>query len=229
MKQKPPSEKEVASHIISYLRNNGYEIYQEVPIGGGAIDIVATQDSLIVAIETKTNLGLDVLEQASSWLGHANMVYCGVPKPKRSQSTFGRRVASKFGIGTIEVFFPKEVSEYNQITVSENIEPVFYRKTSDRIKNALRPEMMSGEYGVAGTRTGGRFTPFKETTETLLKVVRSNPGIELKRAIEAIKRHHYVSNAAARVNLKKYIENGVIKGLTYSTEGGKFVLNATGN
>lgn len=215
------SEKELAALIIAYLRDDSYEIYQECPFNGAVADIVAVRGPLVCVVETKVNLGLSVIEQCVGWLHYANIVYAGVWKPKRAQTTFGRNVAAKYGIGTIEVSDPK----YGDRVVSENIKPEFRRKILPGLRNALRSEMMSGEYGEAGTRSGGRFTPFRETCEQLLAVVRSNPGIQLKAAIESIKRHHYASNAACRANLRKYIENGVIKGLTHTIENGKFVLN----
>lgn len=217
------SEKDLAAQIIKYLKSDGYEIYQEVPMGGIAADIVAVAGPVLVVVETKKNLGLDVLEQCKNWLNHANMVYAGVFKPKRSQTTFGRQVARTFGIGTLEV----NVAKYQSIEeadVSEHIRPDFRRKIDNRLRDALRPEMMTGEYGDAGTNRGGRFTPFKQTTEALLDVVRRSGPITLKDAISQIKTH-YASGAAARVNLKKYIENGVIKGLTHEIKDGKFILS----
>lgn len=214
------SEKELAAHIINYLRQDGYDIYQEVPYNGNAADIVACRGPLICVVETKKNLGLDVIEQAHGWLKYANLVYCGVWKPKRSQITFGRQVAKQFGIGTIEV----TQSDYEEKYVKENINPEYRRRILPGLREALRPEMMTGEYGESGTNKGGRFTPFRETTEALLVEVRRSPGIELKPAIEAITRHHYSSNSAARANLRKYIENGVIKGVRHELVGKKFLL-----
>ena len=216
------SEKELAAHIISYLREDGFDVYQEVPFNGVAADIVATRGPLLAVVETKKNLGLDVLEQCCGWLNYANIVYAGVWKPKRSQTTFGRRVAAKYGIGTIEVNVPKLNPDNTRADI--NIKPEYRRKILPNLRDALRPEMMTGEYGAAGTNRGGRFTPFKQTCEELLRIARAEPGIEIKRAISKIRKHHYSSDSAARVNIKNHIESGIITGLTLAREDGKLVL-----
>ena len=219
-------ESELARYVIEYLVHNNCEVYQEVPFRGRSADIVYTKgDSFIGVVETKKNINLDVLEQCTGWFGYANSVYAAAWQPKNSATRFGATVARKFGIGIIYVepnLFPDHNS--NVDCVNTRVSPEFVRKIDPGLRTVLRPEMMTGEYGKAGTNNGGRFTPFKQTTEALLRVVRTCPGITLKDAISQIKTH-YASDAAARVNIKKYIEKGIIKGLTLSIDGGKLVLN----
>lgn len=221
------SEAALARYIVQYLTHEGCEVYQEVPYNGKSADIVYTRgDSFIGVVETKKNLGLDVLEQCKDWSGYANSVYAGTWIPKRHGTRFGIEVARKFGIGVIQVT-PNQFPDYQSDVgmVSPRVAPEFVRKIDPGLRAALRPEMQTGVYGLAGTNRGGRFTPFKQTSEALLRIVTESPGITLKDAISQIKSHHYASDSAARVNLRKYIENGVIKGLTSSIENGKLVLN----
>jgi hypothetical protein len=210
------SEAELAQLVIDYLRQDGWAfVYQEVPFNGIAADIVVRNGNLIGVIECKQNLGLDVIEQAHRWRGLANLVWCATWTPKRGYG-FGKIVATEFGIGIIDV------DRHNHVT--ERKRPNFLRRKDERLLNALRPEMMSGEYGKAGSQMANRFTPFKETCIYLQEVVSGNPGIELKDAIKKLKRHHYASDAAARANLKKMIEQNVVSGVKINREGGKIIL-----
>ncbi len=220
------SEKELAAKIIGYLKHDDWEVYQEVPFKGDAADIVVTKNNLVGVIETKRGLDLSVLEQCHRWLPHANFVWAGVWSAKRGGSRYAKMVAKTYGYGILEAS-PNVYDHIQSAEVHERLQPEFRRKVSCELQKVLRPEMMSGQYGEAGTNRGGRYTPFKETCNALSEVVRATPGISLKAAIEAIKRHHYCSNAAARVNLKKYIENGVIKDLKFKSESGKLLLYAT--
>ncbi len=219
MKTVLPPESELAAFIIESLKADGCDVYQEVPFNGNYADIVWTRGPVIGVVETKKNLGLDVLEQCCDWLHYANVVYAGVWAPRRSQTRFGQRVAGKFGIGVLTV---KHTSYNEGVTKIVNAE--FRRSIIPGLRNALKPEHQTGEYGAAGTRGGGRFTPFKDTCEQLYRVVVDKPGIELKDAIRLITKHHYASDAAARVNLKDYIEDGVVKNIRHELDNRKFKL-----
>lgn len=218
------SEQDLAKILISYMKHEGWDVFMEVPLGNSAADIVVTKGKVLGVIECKKNLGLDVIEQCHDWLKHANFVWAGVWYPKRDQTRFGAKVAKDYGIGVMWVNDSQDIDAWGINSVVEKSQPEFRRKTSGRLFSALRPEMQTGQYAVAGTNKGNRFTPFKQTCEELLGAVRANPsGIELKRAISQI-RTHYASNTAARVNIKNHIEDGIIKGLTMVKENGKLIL-----
>lgn len=214
------SEAELAEHVIAWFRANQWAVYQEVPFCGSAADIVVTKGPVVGVAETKQSLGLDVLCQAHSWIGKANFVWCAIWEPKRSQNRFGKTVAKQFGIGVFHV----DDQAWNIDPVNLVLPAQFMRRIDNRLRDALRPEMMDGKYGKAGTQSGGRFTPFRETCEGLLAVVRDNPGIELKPAIKLLKKHHYASDSAARVNLKKMIERGVVRNVKMIQEGKRLIL-----
>ena len=213
------SESELAEKVIAWFRNNQWTVYQEVPLGSGAADIVVTRDRIVGVVECKQSLGLDVLAQAHDWIGKANFIWCATWQPPRG-SRFGKTVAAKFGLGVIEVGH----TTYCEDAVYQKLAPEFMRRIDDRLLKALRPEMMDGSYAKAGTKNGGRFTPFRETCEGLLTVVRDNPGIELKPAIKLLKKHHYCSDSAARVNLRNMIEKGVVRDVMMKMEGKKITL-----
>ncbi len=217
------SEAELAKLVIDWFRVQHWEIYQEVPFNGIAADIVVTKGPVVGVVECKKYLNLEVLEQCDRWVPHANFVWAAVWQPKRGANRFASKVCGDNGFGLINV-------SGNSIDyVYQRKKALFRRNTTGLLKDRLRPEMKTGEFGKAGTNRGGRFTPFRETCEQLSSVVLQNPGIELKAAIKLIKKHHYASDAAARVNLKKYIENGVISGLTSKIDSGKIKLYVAKN
>lgn len=218
LKHKKRSEAELASFLISRLINDGWEVFQEVPMGNISADIVVKKEEIVGVVECKKSINFHLIQQAIRWRQYANFVWVAVPFFQKENS-IRRKICENFGLGVFEI---KRSGE-----VKQSIDPFFLRRVDPNLRNCLREEMKTGKYGIAGTNTGNRFTPFKETTEALCSIVRDKPGITLKLAIEAIKRHHYASNAAARVNLRKYIENGVIKGVRHETVGKKFLLYPT--
>lgn len=222
-KQPYGTEAELAKLVIEWFRADGWDVFQEVPFAGIAADIVVTRGPLIGVVECKKYLNFDVLEQCDRWLPHANFVWAATWCAKRGNSWYANKVCRYSGFGLIQSY------DNNIDSVKQKVDPEFRRKTSGELKDKLRPEMMSGKYGEAGSNRAGRYTPFKETCEQLCRIVSGSPGIELKPAIDLIKKHHYASNAAARANLRKYIEKGIVKDLTYRIESGKFKLYLSKN
>ncbi len=213
-------ETELAKIIIRYFKHEHYDVYQECPGAGGAADIVVTKGQVIGVVECKKTMNMELLEQSERWLKHAHFIWAATWYPRRGGNAWANRLLRHYGIGLLYAVNPENT--YGD-PVREEIKPQFRRKIDITFKESLRPQMMSGEYGVAGSNRAGRYTPFKATCEALLDTVRANPGVTLKDAISSIKTH-YASNSAARVNLKKYIEENIVKGLTYRIEDGKFRL-----
>jgi hypothetical protein len=64
----------------------------------------------------------------------------------------------------------------------------------------------------AGTAGGGRWTPFRNTCDQLVRVVHESPGIPMKDAIDRIK-HHYASSSSARGALATWVDRGKLPGV----------------
>ncbi len=199
------SEQELASVVVGWLGEQGWDVYQEVTVRGGPrCDIVATQGPITWAIECKTSFGLGVLDQAFYWRGRANLVSVAVPY---SHSDFGRRVAREYGIGILHVI-AKSVREHER--------PRLWRRVEGKLRQILRDEHKT--YAPAGNADASYFSPFKATCRNVSDFVRRNPGAPLKQVIDSIG-HHYASTASARQHIRHWIEAGKIEGLALRREG----------
>lgn len=202
----PLLETEVAEKVVAWLEAERWDVYQEVD----EIDIVAVRGSLLWAVECKTSMGFDVLEQALSRRSLVNGIW--IASPPRAKSRAARLSCSSLGIGWMTV-------SRNYLNVE--CYPAFQRKTVGKLRERLRPEHKT--YSKAGSPTGKRWTPFKETCRDLLRVVSASPGISLSDALRAFK-HHYKNDASARRSLVDFIANGIVPGVRLTTEDGTISL-----
>lgn len=202
------SEAEVAAKVIDFLLDDGWEVYQEVPLGNIA-DIVVKRTTrngatLLGVIEVKTSVNLTLLSQAEHWLPFANYVWIAFPHRPSTVQSYGIRIAKQKGFGVIKV------STHG--SVSEESSPKFARKIRPNLLKALRPEHQDGSHAKAGSVHEPRFTIFRATVIALQELVRKEPGIEMRQAILKLK-HHYSRNTSAVANLTKHLRSGVIKGI----------------
>jgi hypothetical protein len=209
------SEADIAKAVIAELRDQGYEVYQEVSVGYGGqrADVVGQRGSIVALVETKTSLSLKLLEQLVEWQGHANYIIGAVPASPAIRNRAVSRFLRAEGIGLWAV----------AVEVSEHISPKLARRISSRITKVLAPEQRTGEYGAAGTRAGGYWTPFQATCRNLRETVAHNPGIELREALAKMA-HHYVSDKSARSALPALIRRGVVQGIRLDDGDGRLRL-----
>src|SRR3989304_2901120 len=203
------AEVDIAKPIVLFLQEAGWEVYQEVLINGNTADIIARNEKLLWAIETKTSLSMEVIGQAYNWRSRCHFCSIGVPYGKHNE--FSRTILKTFGIGCIVV------TEYDKC-VSIKMDSPFYRKVDcNYIYKSLKEEQKT--FGEAGTNSRKCWTPFQSTVRSITETVTSNNGIEFKDLIKKIS-HHYSSYSAAKNSLKKWIECGVIKGVVLKEDGG---------
>lgn len=214
------SEEEIAEQFVIWLQDLGWTVYQEVQRyrGGRVADIVATQGRLIWIIETKTILGLDVMEQAFRWTDHAHFVSVGVPS-QRGDIRFKSGMLRHLGIGCLTAFRDGDAWE-----VSEEVRPQMQRRLITGLRECLRPEHQT--WAKAGNAKGQRYSPFKATCRDVAKFVADNPGSTLKQLIESVPTHYH-STSTARSCLKIWIERGKIDGVTMRRESGQIRLYRT--
>lgn len=214
------SEVQLARAVIAWLRERGWEIYQEVEIRDYDIaDIIATQGKLVWIIEAKLALNLTLLAQAHRWTRCAHYVSIAVPAPRRARanrdaSRFARKVASDYGMGCFDV------NDFGHVV--ETVDAPLRRVVNAQlVHDALREEHKT--YAEAGSATGRRWTPWKETCARIKAFVTEHPGVDLKTLVDAVK-HHYRGNASARSALRRQLERGVIEGVRYEMNEGKIQL-----
>jgi hypothetical protein len=199
-------EVELARHLINYLSQYQWEIYQEVETGRP--DIVMTLDKLVWVIEVKMSFGLAVIEQACRWTAFAHRVCIAVPRPRRGERAFREKLCRTLGIGLFYV-----TPQYVEVAVH----PVLHRNVVTRlITNKLVAAQKT--WGEAGNNTHQYYTPFRNTVANLVEYVTTHPGTTLKAALHEAK-HHYRSDPVASSCIKKYIEKGVITQIVMTRVG----------
>jgi len=207
-------ETEVAAAIVDWLRVQHWEVYQEVTYCGDIADIVAVQGPAIWVVECKTTLGLDVIAQAWRWIHYAHLVSVGTTAPQKLRrcDSFVRHILREHGIGLLQTH-----DGYDGSLVVDNTEdPPISRPRFPGLRDALKEEQKS--FAPAGNANGSRWTPFQATCRAVLEYVNENPGVTFKELIKAID-HHYASDNSAKVSLRHWIEQGVVKGVESRLEG----------
>lgn len=202
------SEKELAQVVVNYLKQEKWTVYPELC----NIDIVATffddnsiNKTKIIGIECKKNFNLKVLSQAYDRRNLVDEMYIAVPEKYDMEHFFGTKVAEKFNIGVFSV---------SKNHYSSNARLMFKPISNDRkvqnIDKLLDPKAET--YAEAGSAGGRQWTGFRKTVGIITDYVKEHPGISLKEILKNIK-HHYKTNNSAYCNLKKLIDDNVIKEL----------------
>jgi len=214
-------ESDLAKKIIEYFENIGYESYKEVCMkgrgGGNArcdIYFIKKENNIIIdtiAIETKLNMNLKLIEQSYNWYKYANKIIICLPSTKRKKiksRNFAYKICESFGIGVIEC------SLYE---IKEKIKPSYNKKY------ILPPLYEEQKKSIAGTTKTKYYTSFKHTVEQLNIFMSDKNEYKWYNLIKEIK-HHYKNDNSAKNSLKKYINNNVIKGYYLNKKGGEFYL-----
>jgi hypothetical protein len=192
----PYAETDVARPVVNWLREHGWEVFQEVEFLGNTADIVARQDKIIWVIEVKCRLNLEVITQANRWIPYAQRVSVAVPLRRKTDTTrFAKEILTWKGIGLIEVLQSRPLSE----TLAPTQRPGSARWTLHEEQKDFCP---------AGSQHGA-WTPFKQTVLNLTAFTKANPGTPLKDAIAKIK-HHYKTPTGAMRQIEKYTKSRVI-------------------
>jgi len=206
------SEADMAQVIVRWLTDQHWEVFQEVQVkpGGARADIVARQGKLIWIVECKLSFGLAVLEQASYWLGRANLV--SIATPRRDFGAFTKRAMSGMGLGAMVA---RSRGGGSQSAVIEVIRPRYLRRRTVTWSHLAEEHKF---YAQAGNRRSTFWSPFKQTSQTLRATVEQHPGILFRDLLRTIKTH-YASVQSARSSLLKWIEGGQIEGVRLLREG----------
>lgn len=196
-------ESVIADKAIEYLEKQGWEIFKEVGGPGGRCDIVAKRNELLWAIECKVNFGLNVIEQALNWKKYKKANYISVAVSSMP-SKLGKEICFDRGIGIFH--YQKWSDSVKEIEPADFISDIKPFKLFDEQK----------EWGEAGTKEGGYFTPFKKTCCNLVGIVKETNGIELNKAFKELE-HHYRSLSSAKQCLKGFINTNIISELEIRT------------
>jgi len=205
-------ETDLAKHVVKYLRQNGWTVYQEVVMGygGNRADIVAVKDNVVWVIEAKVNFGFAVLAQAERWLAWTNCVSVAVPRVSYSEGrTLGRRIAKDLGIGVIDV--DTLLAQESMNCVQERVEPQHRLGYTEKLLKCCTAA--HEDFCPAGTPKGGYVTCYKLYCEMVLEYLKKEPGQTPKQIVAAIGHGHYCSDISAQVAIAQRAQWGQIAGV----------------
>lgn len=220
MKTPPMSEADLASRVVRWLEDAGWDVYQEITFGGGVIgdgraDIVAVRGDELWAIECKKALSFDLMAQTERWKPYssrASMAVLAGPRMFRPSEgrQLARRLVASLGLGLLEVRSLWPIEEGRIPAVEEKVEAAYREGYSPRLRNLLRPEHKT--HAQAGGNRGGHFTKFRATCEAVARFAAENPGKTLKETLMAVD-HHYMTLRSATSSIGKWIARGRIRGV----------------
>ena len=202
-------EAKLAAIVIKYLQDLKWEVYKEVKLRRGRIDMVAVQGTLLWAVECKTTFGLSVLEQAYAWLGDAN--YVSVATPKYVGDRFRRDLLRHYGIGALHV--GQDCREF--------VAPVLRRHVGKAIRCSLHPEQLI--MGIPGTSDSDYWTPFRATCRNLREYVSQHPSCTIGEAMPSVS-HHYRSDSTAKSSMRIWLQEGKVPGLRLRRDGSRLLI-----
>jgi len=211
------TEQELAKHIVKWLEEEGWEVYQEVSTGAlsSIADIVAVKNGLSWIVECKTRYGLRVLDQACRWLSYnsANFISVAVSKTEKRAGSASWYFHHDKGIGLITV----DPGGYVKTSQKPKLIRTINTKSLNNIKNSLCEEHK--HFAKAGSDKGGHYTPFKQTVNYVLKYIERHPGTTIKEMIDEVGSLHYSNPQSAKNSIAHYIRNGVINGVVVKQNG----------
>lgn len=109
-------ESDLYTPVKNIFEPFGYEVYSEVEGKwfSKRADVIATKDDKLIAIELKTSLSFQLIDQARFWIRFADFVYVAVPKSKSKRSETAMECLSALGIGLIEIDMVQYQKELNR-------------------------------------------------------------------------------------------------------------------
>ncbi len=216
------SEVEVAASVVAYLRENCWDVYQEVVVPhAGTVDLVALAGPIVWAIEVKVRFGLRVVDDALRWIGWAHRV--SIAHLRRVEGGSCRvegLLLRASGVGRLSVrngplAWGDAVAETDRPRWIRHPKRRRFSRTlghPDRLREMCVPE--GRDYCQAGSQNAKRWTPFRRTADHLIAWVRKNPGRPMREAVEALRDvHHYATDDSARSCLLGLVRAGVLEGI----------------
>lgn len=215
----PASEEQVGAIVVAWLEALGADVFQEVECAGGIADIVAKLGPELWIVETKKNYSLTLLYQAMERRRDAHRVVIAAPYSKNVGDV--QQICEALGIGLLEVKLPEAGWPFEDphlgARVIERCRSKRWNSRPLELAKRLRPEHKT--HAKAGSAHGGRWTPFRNTCSELARVVREQPGITVKAAMESIQ-HHYRSAKSARTSIATWVQQGKVDGVRHLLENG---------
>lgn len=213
------SEADLALKFIDYFAE--FDIYKEVPGGGGIIDIVAVKTSIRTAIEVKIHLSFDVIQQAYEARNQCHFSYAAVPVKNWQLHPAQKALCLHYGIGVIGFMETKnnfsfkmtdkmmEGAKIPKFEIKEIIPPKFNRHARKIFLHDYMKRSMAGSQST-------RMTAFGYFVECFTAVViRHKDGVDFKKCFDDIEFKHYRNVSLFKNAAALYCRTGVIKDINF--------------
>lgn len=164
-------ETDVAAFVVKYLKEEGWEVYQEVQIphkfqhGYRVIDIVGIRNGRVLICETKTSFSESLIYQAIKWIGWADEVI--IAAPNKNKEHFSKIWAQAGMLGVLGV-------DMETGAVEEIQYPKFgicHFLTHDKWKTFLTE---GHQLDIAGSPSGKVLTPYKQMCKLVSEYVKEH-------------------------------------------------------
>ena len=178
-------ETDMYGAIKEYFEKDGYLVRSEVR----SIDVVAVKDELLVGIEMKRGLTMDLLVQGTLRQKTCDLVYLAVPKPKRIVKDKGMNnllyLLKRLELGLLYVDVEKNA-------VLEVQEPLFYDLNKGRrssLKERMRILKETGRRSLDGNQGGSTgkklLTAYREESLRAVALMKLNEVISVAQQINS--------------------------------------------
>lgn len=193
-------EADLAPLVVQFLQQQGYEIYQEVRLGGvGAsiVDVIGKRGNLLHGVELKRNLSLSVIRQAHR--NREDVHFSSVAIAARRHPLYGHVIRNEnrnfaidvcrdYKLGVFEVFLEED-------KITETVPAQRITGHEEYVGNTIIPllhnnQRLNSGYANAGTKGGGYHTPYKEMIKTVKSFIQAHPGCEIISIIAHLGEEH---------------------------------------
>ena len=231
-------EAELATHVIEWLRSNGWAVHQEVMLSysGRTADVIAEKDGKLWIVECKNTFSDSVLEQCYMHMPYCHYVSAAVPGYDR---TVYRRSSSQGRASMVKKHFLKYngigLIRVNKISkgahVDEELSPEYQRlfkkldpakRFINRIKRIKEKFHILHKNATAGGQ-GGQVTDYTITMYKVRKYLKENGPTDPLTVAKNIE-HHYSSNSSCKQGILKGISYGWVPGIAKNIEDKKAIL-----
>lgn len=213
------SEATLASQLLEYLKNDGWDCYPEALLhyGNGRADIAALKEGKLWILEVKNTLSLRLLEQAIEWAVTKAVNRVSVVTPIKKITPLVDDICKWKSIGIMTIHSYSGIKNrivapdltYNDSKLNKNIE-------------SLHPDMKNYQPGTSN----GYSTPYNRTMKVVKEFILQNPGSTLSNVVAGIQ-HHYSSKASAKSGILSGILRGDIEGIRAIQENNTWILHTS--
>lgn len=157
-------ETELFKPVKDWLEERGYEVFAEVQAWGGArADIIGRNRPVIAAVELKTSLTMELIDQAIKWRAFCHYVYIAIPMRQKPIPAFVRKILIENRIGVLEV----DTRYFQSVHVKQ---PARFNRPYGKTRGSVRTwdELLKEEHKTwvqGGNAGGGYVTPYALTID----------------------------------------------------------------